>query len=272
MKKNTTLQNKIKAYSTIALSIAGIGMVHSQIVYHDVIPDKVLTGSDPTFNIDMDGNATDDFQAQTDGSIRAQLNNLITANNGVVGYGSSAWYYAKAFALGETIGPSTSYWNNAGRNILASAYSTSSSGWGFFGDEAEHYAGVKFQIGSNVHYGWIRFDDIPNNGTTITIMDWAYNSVANTAITAGTTGVGIIENSNPKNIAVNYHNKKVNVIYLDPNEKGSIRITNLMGQEIKNVDITDSKMSINMSDVTSGIYMVTINNGKNNFTRKVSVN
>ena len=42
MKKNSTLQNKIKTYSAIALSVAGIGSLKSQIIYHDVVLDNAV--------------------------------------------------------------------------------------------------------------------------------------------------------------------------------------------------------------------------------------
>jgi len=274
MEKTFTLQSKIKVYSTIALSFSGLGALNSQIVYHKCIPPIILNGSNPTYNIDMDGDSTNDFQAQTDGVVRAQLNNLIPVNNGVAGYGSGAWFYAQAFASNQNIGASVGNWNNAGRNILASAYSLNSSGWGYFGDGQDHFAGVKFKIGSTLHYGWIRFSGIPNQGTTITIMDWAYNSVADTSILAGEGIVSeITENTSPENIAVFYFNKKLNINFLNANDKGYIKISNIMGQEIRNVGITATKMTIDLGDVSPGIYVVSINNdAKKITTHKFNVN
>jgi len=273
MKKTSTLQNKIKAYSTIALSVVGVGALQSQIVYHDVIPDKVLTGHPETFNIDMDGNSVNDFQAQTilaAPGYQANLLNQIPANNAIAG--STILYtsfgYVQAFALNNPIGPSAT-WKTQNRMVLASSWY--GAFYGNFGDNQPHYAGVRFKIGSNTHYGWIRFTGIPQTGMTMTIQDWAYNSVANTPINAGVTGVGINELPNNEAVKLYCYNKMLNINNLNNKEKGNIKISNLMGQELRNIAINDSKMVIDLNNLPLGIYLVTIQNGNNNFTRKINV-
>ncbi len=272
MKKSTSLQNKIKAYSAVALSVVGIGSLQSQVVYHDVIPDRVLTGNPETFDIDMDGNSTMDFQVQTRLGHQTNLNNLNGANNFIAGstVAYTSFGYAQAFALGNPIGPALTNWaSSPTQMILASTWN--STPYGNFGDGQIHYAAVNFKIGTNVVYGWIRFTAIPQNGATVTVMDWAYKSTPNTAINAGEGLVGINENTTQENINVFCFNKKLNINYLNATEKGNIKITNLMGQEIKNITITNSKMTIDMSDVVSGIYITTITNGENTITRKFNV-
>ena len=271
MKKTSTLQNKIKAYSSVALSVIGIGALQSQVIYHDVNPDVTLSGNPETYDIDMDGNSVMDFQAQTRLGHQSNLNNLITANNLIAG--STVYYtslgYAQAFALNDPIGPSLTNLISVSQMVLAPTWA--SSPYGNFGDGAEHYAGVKFKIGTNDHYGWIRFTGIPTNGATLTIMDWAYESTPSTPINAGDMGVGINENTLAQNIAVFCYNQKLTVKNLNNTLGGTIKISNLMGQEIKNIGITDSKMTIDMNGLAAGIYVATINNGKNTVNRKFSV-
>jgi hypothetical protein len=49
------------------------------------------------------------------------------------------------------------------------------------------YIGVKFDIGSSNHYGWIQFKCL---GSMSTIIDWAYESTPDTPITTGLAGYG----------------------------------------------------------------------------------
>jgi hypothetical protein len=60
-----------------------------------------------------------------------------------------------------------------------------------FGDflGEEKYIGVKFYIGSEPHYGWIRVS-LGNRVDPLTVVDWAYESTSNKRILAG-DGLGI---------------------------------------------------------------------------------
>jgi hypothetical protein len=50
-------------------------------------------------------------------------------------------------------------------------------------------AGIRFQQNGDTHYGWVRFsfEDTNHDGwlDKLTVTDWAYESVADHAITAG---------------------------------------------------------------------------------------
>lgn len=101
---------------------------------------------------------------------------------------------AKRFLYGEEIDESFSY---AGRSnyVEFSKYGTDeSSVWcdvGEFKNETG-YAGIKFTDGSDVYYGWIQISvtDYSNSNLTGTLIDWAYNPVANKPLKAGYKGLG----------------------------------------------------------------------------------
>lgn len=54
-----------------------------------------------------------------------------------------------------------------------------------------YFAGFHFDIGGNTHYGWMRIDTNATGGGTgyLTLVDWAYNDVADAPIDAGQTVV-----------------------------------------------------------------------------------
>jgi hypothetical protein len=89
---------------------------------------------------------------------------------------------------GATIGAGESFGNGG---TLRGAYPsmTLAGTWaGGFPTATTGFAGVRFDIGGNTHYGWIRIQ-LENDGTglpvAMTIVDWAYDDQADTAIQAG---------------------------------------------------------------------------------------
>ena len=86
-------------------------------------------------------------------------------------------------AAGTVIGSTGSY-NTATLNV----YATPSAGWQY---SATNMIGFKFvSSAGTTHYGWMRFamGAAGSSGTamTRTVVDYAYENVANTSITAGT--------------------------------------------------------------------------------------
>ncbi len=53
--------------------------------------------------------------------------------------------------------------------------------YGFWGNKSNKYMGVRFDISGQTHYGWVKMSC---NGTSLTIHEYAYESVANTGIDA----------------------------------------------------------------------------------------
>lgn len=53
-----------------------------------------------------------------------------------------------------------------------------------FKGKGDKYVGVKFKIGSDFHYGWMKIN-LSSDGKTLKIIDVAYDTRANTPITVG---------------------------------------------------------------------------------------
>jgi len=105
-------------------------------------------------------------------------------------------YYAKALALprGAQIGPSVSFFNNYTDLVEATESGPPRYSRGYWGGNVKNrYLGVKFQLNGQTHYGWIRLTVTSNvklNKPTMeaTITGYAYETVANKPILAGTAG------------------------------------------------------------------------------------
>ena len=63
-KENSTLLKKLKQYSALAAPmLATAGFASGQVVYHDIVPDRILTGNSPadTMLVDMNNDGVIDF-------------------------------------------------------------------------------------------------------------------------------------------------------------------------------------------------------------------
>ncbi|MGH9493886.1 MAG: hypothetical protein ACRD3B_02715 [Candidatus Sulfotelmatobacter sp.] len=126
------------------------------------------------------------------------------ARNGVVGgplFGSSGNPYAAALVRGAKIGPSAQFADYAVIEDSLVNYCSGSSHRGEYGhwggNTTNRYLGVKFFINGALHYGWIRlttsFPDKLAVSPSATITAYAYETVANKAISAGSAPSAIAE-------------------------------------------------------------------------------
>lgn len=195
---------KIAKYCKVAALFLSSGTVKAAVVYTDVIPDEVLSISgNQSFNIDFDKDLSNEVSVRFDrwkpSSIQKLLINVaeVTALNGgtafgligndveVLGEGRLVSYSALTWGSGYTSNKD---------NMLAFAYQYDSYGGVFSGtvsnglwnDQSSKYVGVCFLIGGNSHFGWIRMS-VADNGTSVTIHDYAYETVANASIVTGVT-------------------------------------------------------------------------------------
>ncbi len=218
---------------------------------------------------------TDDFSIEN--RVYGTSNDLVQANIMSVdaanlALGSMVAYTSFGYALsvpsGTAIGTSSTGWNaGVQQMILASVYS--GSYYGNLGDGGDHYVGVSFVSSANTYYGWIRVTAIPTNGLTVTIMDYAYESTADTDILAGSTGVTSIANDlNNFDAAVYSNDKDLNIIS-DVNDV-TVNVYTTSGQLVRAEKVDKGHTVLNMSDLASGIYVVELNNNNNTITRRVN--
>lgn len=145
-------------------------------------PDQTYTNTN--FSLDLDGDSVPDvnfsqFVGPSSRWLRASADGLI-----------GGWWI-EALPPSATIGPGGSFTT---RGLLASVYSYRGwfSSWGPWANVTDRFLGLRFKIGQNTHYGWVRMDVSANPAfltIAATVKDWAYESVPGAGIHAGDTGV-----------------------------------------------------------------------------------
>lgn len=200
------LNHNLGAYMAAA-GAAGVGMLalaqpaQAKVVYTSAY--VRLAGADVTLDINHDG--TSDFFIRAYGFCSSRFasgslcggSNALSASDYTNGKFMGAPGFASALRAGAQIGPSTPF---SARQIVGSDFERFFSGGDgpptFFGPFAnggkgvkDRYIGLKFNIGNEPHYGWMRISvGIPNPlkpGYDAIITGYAYETEANTAIIAG---------------------------------------------------------------------------------------
>lgn len=281
MKKSTHFDSKLKVYASLAMGAAGIGLVNGQIVYTDINPDVTITTVGDSLSIDFDADGAYDYTIRRFDWGGVATNTAVIGRGDVVGNGAMGTMgaivpYLSALTLNDPIG-STATWQvqdgdpfdltSTQQNKQSFASTYSGGFYGNFGDNAEHYVGIMFQPGggTNLHYGWIRVSDIPAEGNTITIKDYAYNTVADQEILAGQMTVGVAENE--MNVGIFAADRKLNV---NTNVNGTLNVLNAVGQNVVSQQITENTV-IDMNGFSAGIYTVQFESNGKFVTKKVSL-
>ena len=162
--------------------------LQATIVYTNVDPDATVNPSDPDYNIDMDNDGTEEFAVQNyvDGVTVFDIFLACSNNNAdVVASDLGGGLFGIDVLSGATsIDPSsvfTGLANPSYPNIRSETYLD-------WQGQTLKFIGVKFDIGGNTHYGWIRISLSASD--VLVVVDYAYNDIPNTGISAGDMGGG----------------------------------------------------------------------------------
>ncbi len=281
MKKS--LQNKLKSYSALAATVATAGAAHAQIIYTDVNPDITVDSTSNSVDIDLDNGGVIDFSLIQQSGVTSAgsyaYNAVLTlpnpttgvnaiAENGSVGGGVIA--LNAALNLNDTIDASLT-WVTDTVQFAAFVYPASASYTvGNWVGVTDKYFGLRFDLAGTTHYGWARFD-VSADGTTAVLKDYAYDATANTAIPAGamptTTGINELLAHNTQ---IYGFDNSINVKLFNTAIDGVITVTDVLGQQIANVIVTDATTTIEMSNAKAGVYFVTITKANGSrYTKKL---
>jgi hypothetical protein len=159
---------------------------------------------------DMDGDGNNDFaiwaySASYNGNngVAAAYGPFSGSNQEFGGGSDDLPKLASGFTLGPSIpsGSWTSSVMSTGNDVVFGPGSGAGAGW-TGGVNETGFVGVRFRNASGMHYGWIRLQSNPTTGT-ITVLQYAYESCPNTAISVGaTTGGAVCAAPVPKSIPV----------------------------------------------------------------------
>ncbi len=208
-----SLNRQIGLYS-VAAAVAGVSMlaltepaVGEVIVTKKTIPIPVAPESSPKpLYLSMANNGINNISfSLTQDSLnpgRTLLVGAVDIKNDGIAMGGTWDPYALALAQGANIGPSNGHFSSHGLGEFSATSNGVKYCKGYWAAKTHHfvgcgtvtnkYLGVSFSLNGKTHYGWIRLIVRTNsnlNGPrlTATITEYAYESVANKAIKAGST-------------------------------------------------------------------------------------
>jgi hypothetical protein len=255
---------------------------NAQIVYTDII-DFTGTGLGKTtlrdtFNLDLNNDGVIDFQLvmwnPTFGSTphyELKVSNLASANKLGISY-DDQFIASMAFAKnsGDSIHANLVTWKNELQAVsyqIFLAYNGGSSQMGgeFLGT-GDKYLPLKFAVGPNVYYGWVRVS-VDNTCTQFIVKDYAYNSIANQLIFAGQI-TGISESTL----------SKIDLVVTD----GQLKVLNAQGTSKENFTISlydlNGKRIINAHDLiidtktfVKGVYLVELISNNARLVKKIII-
>jgi len=180
--KKKDIRRYLQAYSAMGASFLITAPVANAAIQH-TDPADVTIGTGENYLVDLDGNMTDDVEFRVSGS-NVYGSPLFGA--ALMGNGGPTFCYPYRLSSGAAIAPSGAFDCSSGVTYHSLNYGSSSFGY-WAPAPISGYLGVQFDIGGSTHYGWIHIE-LPTN-SSVTIMDWAYEDVADTEITAGTVPV-----------------------------------------------------------------------------------
>ncbi len=264
--KSTLLQNKkLKAYSALACSVVAIGnAANAQIVYTDITPDYTGTSAATSiYQLNLNNDALTDFligTAQSSGGARVAANAVTTGRIG----GSSSCLALNANApINNT---AITSWSSSA--TLASWGTTGV--YGNWGNVTNKYLPLKIVIAGQDRFGWARLDVSGSaSSASFTIKDYAYDSTA-TSINAGQQIAGFSnQNLLFNTITIRTGNKTLH-LDIKNNEAliGTVKVFNLLGEELKSSSIQNNEVVIGMDDCTTGIYLANITANGSTVTKK----
>jgi hypothetical protein len=201
------LRRTLDKYAALTGAFLGSAAVaQAGVVYTDVDPDALAQNSGVDIDFNADGIV--DFRLNHGGfnsfftsygvSYGFGYNFIALYGDPSAGYGfvapSSGNFYALALSAGTTIGPASPITLDTFASVgfrffsIAGTFSSSASN-GYWAGQQDKYFGVRFNVGADTYYGWIRADVSSGYGSAV-VKDFAYEDQPGVAIVAGDTGSG----------------------------------------------------------------------------------
>lgn len=277
---NKNVQKKLQAYAATAGAIAVSGAAaDAQIIHVDINPDTIVHDT-VFYELDMDGAGGPEmrfevgtYQASIGPINYAEIQMLGNNNNAIIGsLYSGAYPLPYTLNAGDSISGTSPNWQNAtvnsGLQYLALTVGSSYALANWVGAN-DKYLGVRFMIGSNTHYGWVRMS-VSSTADSIIIKEYAYEALPGIGLTAGQlVGIAGTPDQNPTYIFAS--GTTVTLQNTQVEKAGKVRVLNVLGQPVYESAITEENMRIPLEGQTPGIYMVEVQRADGNFVKKVYI-
>ncbi len=249
----------------ILFSFIFFSQVNATIVYTDITDATLKKDPDAEpwenaeLEIDIDNDGVSDFKFETHFIAKMAYNGA-----DVVTVSEEEWDVIKGLEANTSIDA------NTGFNAFVDAYLNAGFGTYVFPSNQDQYLGVRFTKNTNTHYGWIKIE-LTDDG--VIFKEYAYESVANTAIKAGAkespTPTGISQSLSIANVSIypNPAHESLNIESAEPLTE--ISIMDLTGIVIKNISITQGTSTrLSVEELQAGLYYIMIRSGSKSMTGK----
>ncbi|WP_432412874.1 T9SS type A sorting domain-containing protein [Rasiella sp. SM2506] len=240
---------KLAKYGALSLAIAGVADATGQVVYTDVDPDFV-GGMGDSFAIDFNADGTDDIQVlQSNNGNYELVQALPAAGNGVIAASNAGYLYASNLADGTAIDGSGAF----------GSFGSFCAGPGYTGSQfcgtGVGLIGVQFDAAGNTHYGWVRVDIA--DSSNFTVLGYAFESTPDTAIAAGDEGspLGVNEQAFA-NFDFFVSNEQLNLSAA--NAMNNVTVFSILGQQVVNQKLSGTNETVNVSALSTGIYVAKV--------------
>ena len=189
----SSLNQKLNAY-TLSASAAGVALLS---IAQPARAEIVYTATNVQFNIgvaniDFNHDGVDDIRITASSFAYHSRRGSVIARTPKTGAAVGHAQAVSALSSGFVIGPTAHFGANNG--IMAKYFGIFYGGIyekgseGYWRNATNKYVGVRFLISGQTHYGWVRISiSDAGNGYNVNITGFAYETIANQAITAGQT-------------------------------------------------------------------------------------
>jgi len=294
MNRTNTLSQRIKSYTLLAGSmLVSAAAAEAQVVYTDVNPDRVMGGDIPNVypelsrdSIDLNNDGIYDFRLTL--KVSSAMPDAITTNPGFYFYEKidagfdpqhnniftySVEYAPIAFKMdcNDSV-PLNQQFYGLSYAVLSFQFSFWAHNWF---DVHDKYVGVKFDIGGENHFGWIRLDvnttdTIPN----IVLKSYAYEATPDKKIAVCDTGLpisGVQNILNAENALSVFPNPSRGncVVRIDKSVIGAVEVSvnDVSGKEVYSTSLqTNGQVEdfpLDLPKLSSGLYFIHLKSATN---------
>lgn len=277
-----------KVYAILIMMIFCVTVSNAQIIYTDLNPDITATRSPSpsaavNYSIDFNNDGIVDVNLSSYGvNSRQPINppryyDIIAAiaisSSEILRVTSIITSNASQLNTNTIIEAASEFWSGSTfkTDLVDNDPTTCQNCWPF---AADRFLGVRFSVGGNWFYGWVRIS--LSAFRSYTIKDYAFNSSPNQPILAGETGtLGLNENPlvSKINIFPNPASSQVTISLGSLQSEVEVAITDTTGKIVyKTKESERQNIKVNTTDFANGIYLVQIKAKDYVTTKKLVVN
>ena len=242
----------MKKITFLLVTLIAINFAFSQIIHNDIADFTFTHSSGVSLDFDFNNDGVSELNFAEDDFIGPS--SLVSYPNmavvDIMGTGTLAsghgWDIARALPVGFTI-DATGVFDIQGDVYVNAPHADPNEIF----PEGISFIGVKLIYSGNTHYGWIRVNSVSN---VITVLDYAYNTVAGASINTGQT-LEVKDYNNALDVSC-YPNPTKDIIHI--NTIKTIEEAHLIDALGRTVSLSISNNEVNISTFPSGAYFLHI--------------